>query len=159
MFKTGDRVRVVRAEKDTYWYADKIGEEFTLGLECTYDEGRFYVDGYPAFLLSTNSIELVEKPPIKVLFNPAEVESAAEFLSANHKHLTKPVEYFSESILQSIKDGVANKWRSTGTAGYLIVFEEWGEFTDVSIYVKPELGIAGESLEAELRDGKLVVEY
>jgi hypothetical protein len=69
-FKAGDKVKVVSAERDTYWYASKIGNIYTLksldGEDWVVRETRFGV-------LAACDLELVEN----------EKETISKFLKEN----------------------------------------------------------------------------
>lgn len=63
-FKVGDRVRVVKAQKPTYWYAHRIGEVFTIDEivddYMTYEWKCYRIKENKARLLQQPDIELVE---------------------------------------------------------------------------------------------------
>lgn len=59
MFKKGDKVKIVSCEKSTYWYADKIGKEYTLNeYENTLG---WNIKGDVCSYLKESDIELVKE--------------------------------------------------------------------------------------------------
>lgn len=57
-FKSGDKVIVISAQLDTYWYADKIGEVFTLAEKTRHD---WHVVENPGGVIYENDIELASE--------------------------------------------------------------------------------------------------
>lgn len=62
-FKAGDKVVVVRVSKPHYWYADKIGEVFTITGESMSlsDKVDYLIKERPTSTLSEKDIELCTK--------------------------------------------------------------------------------------------------
>lgn len=70
-FKAGDKVKIVKATLSSYWYADRIGDVFTLSSQIGNGDWRVVEDRDGC--LSTRDIELVED----------EKESISKFLCEN----------------------------------------------------------------------------
>lgn len=64
-FNVGDKVKVVRAGLDTYWYSNAIGLEYTLAER--YNSSKWYIKtgegGVSVMALDENDIELVQAKP------------------------------------------------------------------------------------------------
>lgn len=60
-FKAGDKVRVVKASLPSYWYADKIGEVFTITDVYGEYSLSYRIKEYEAGLLQHGDIELVKE--------------------------------------------------------------------------------------------------
>ena len=62
-FKAGDKVVVVRVGRHYYWYADKVGEVFTIAGESMSmsDEVDYLIKERPTSTLSEKDIELYMK--------------------------------------------------------------------------------------------------
>ena len=71
-FKKGDKVKVVSAGRDTYWYADKIGQVFTLAEQLD-REGDWFTAEHSDCALGEDDIELVQD----------DKESIKQFLKEN----------------------------------------------------------------------------
>lgn len=63
MFKRGDKVRIKSAGYHEYWYADHIGEVFTLGAYCE-DDDDWELEEYNGYV-DTRDIELVSQFDLK----------------------------------------------------------------------------------------------
>ena len=58
-FKTGDKVRIVKASYDWYWYADFIGHLYTIKAQCTSGkDASYYVDERAEHTVLEKDIEL-----------------------------------------------------------------------------------------------------
>lgn len=58
-FKTGDKVRIVKASYDWYWYADCIGDLYTIKAQCiSGKDASYYVDERAEHTVSEKDIEL-----------------------------------------------------------------------------------------------------